>query len=115
MSTPLVHLPFPSHLDDFHHHHHQAHQKDGYTPTWASYNNGAKHPIFVAAKSDVSGTHLYNPPFSIYASTMESVAHSYLEEEGVWIIPKQNKLRLGCTLEGSLADVIKGIFVFYFL
>lgn len=76
--------------------------------TWALYNHGPKHPIFIARKND-GGPSLYSPLFSIYASTMESVAHSYLEEEGVWIIPKQNKIRLGCTLEGHLSDLIRGM------
>ena len=46
---------------------------------------------------------------------MASVAHSYMEEEGVWIIPKQNKIRVACKLEGELAHRIKGIqlYIFY--
>eukprot|EP00026_Physarum_polycephalum_P003916 Phypoly_transcript_03933.p1 GENE.Phypoly_transcript_03933~~Phypoly_transcript_03933.p1 ORF type:complete len:747 (+),score=146.97 Phypoly_transcript_03933:165-2243(+) len=38
---------------------------------------------------------------------MESIAHSYMEEEGVWIIPKQNKIRVGCKLVGELAHRLK--------
>jgi hypothetical protein len=53
--------------------------------------------------------HTHKSLFTIEASPMESIAHSYMEDEGVWIVPKQNKIRVGCKLVGELVKMLKGM------
>lgn len=40
--------------------------------------------------------------YFITTSEMSTIAHSYMENEGAWIIPRQNKMNIQCKLDGEI-------------
>lgn len=61
------------------------------------------YPVYVSSSGN-----LQKIDYSVSTSDMASLAHSYMENEAVWIIPRQNKLTFNCKLEGNLAALLKG-------